>query len=230
MNVPAYKIGSGECNNYPLIEHICKFNKPIILSTGMNDIKSIKKAVKIIESHKISYALLHCTNLYPTPTKLIRLNAIDEIKKTFPKAVVGLSDHTGENYTSFAALGKGVSIIEKHFIDSKKRKGPDISASIDKNQLRDLILGSREIHKSLPGKVKPVKDEKNTANFAFASVVSNENIKAGTILSKKNIWVRRPGTGDFKAEYYEKLIGRKIHKDIKKNTQLKKNHLKNAKK
>ena len=93
---------------------------------------------------------------------------------------MGLSDHTGENYTSFAALGKGVSIIEKHFIDSKKRKGPDISASIDKNQLRDLILGSREIHKSLPGKVKPVKSEKNTANFAFASVVSNENIKVCT--------------------------------------------------
>ncbi len=230
MNVPAYKIGSGECNNYPLIEHICKFKKPIILSTGMNGIKSIRKAVKIIESYKISYALLHCTNLYPTPINLIRLNAIDEIKKMFPKAVVGLSDHTGENYTSFAALGKGASIIEKHFIDNKNRKGPDIAASIDKKQLRDLIIGSREIYKSLPGEVKPVKDEKKTANFAFASIVSNEQIKAGTILTKKNIWVRRPGTGDFKAELYKKLIGKKVYKDIKKNTQLKKNHLKNDKK
>ncbi len=230
MNVPAYKIGSGECNNFPLIEHICKFNKPIILSTGMNGIKSIRKAVKIIESHRISYALLHSTNLYPTPINLIRLNAIDELKRMFPKAVVGLSDHTGENYTSFAALGKGASIIEKHFIDNKNRKGPDISASIDKKQLKDLIIGSREIYKSLPGKVTPVKDEKKTANFAFASVVSNEQIKAGTILTKKNIWVRRPGTGDFKAEFYKKLIGKKVYKDIKKNTQLKKNHLKNAKK
>ena len=160
MNVPAYKIGSGECNNFPLIEHICKFKKPIILSTGMNDIASIKKAVKIIESKKIPYALLHCTNLYPTPPNLVRLNSIDEMKKIFPKAVIGLSDHTGNNYTSFAALGKGASIIEKHFIDSKKRVGPDISASIDKNQLKDLILGSKEIFMSLPGKKKPVKEEK----------------------------------------------------------------------
>ena len=85
MKVPAFKIGSGECNNYPLIEHICKFKKPIILSTGMNDLESIAKAVKIIEKNKIKYALLHCTNLYPTPSKLIRLNAIDELKK-IPKS------------------------------------------------------------------------------------------------------------------------------------------------
>ena len=121
MNVPAYKIGSGECNNFPLIEHICKFKKPIILSTGMNDIASIKKAVKIIESKKIPYALLHCTNLYPTPPNLVRLNSIDEMKKIFPKAVIGLSDHTG-TITHPCSLGKGVSIIEKRFIDTKKRK------------------------------------------------------------------------------------------------------------
>ena len=106
MKVPAFKIGSGECNNYPLIEHICKFKKPIILSTGMNDISSIKKSVNIIEKSKIRYALLHCTNLYPTPNKLLRLNAIDEMRKAFPKAVIGLSDHTGDNYSSFAALEK----------------------------------------------------------------------------------------------------------------------------
>ena len=85
MKVPAFKIGSGECNNYPLIEHICKFKKPIILSTGMNDLESIAKAVKIIEKNKIKYALLHCTNLYPTPSKLIRLNAIDELRKNSQK-------------------------------------------------------------------------------------------------------------------------------------------------
>lgn len=225
MDVPAYKIGSGECNNFPLIEHICKFKKPIILSTGMNDIANIKKAVKIIENKKIPYALLHCTNIYPTPPNLVRLNSIDEMKKIFPKAVIGLSDHTGNNYTSFAALGKGASIIEKHFIDTKKRVGPDIPASIDKNQLKDLILGSKEIFMSLPGKKKPVKEEKNTANFAFASVVSNSYIKAGSILTKKNIWVRRPGNGDFNAEKFKDLLGKKVFKNIEKNTQIKKNHL-----
>ena len=79
LDVPAFKIGSGECNNYPLIDYICSFRKPVILSTGMNDIKAIKKSVKIIEKYKIQYALMHTTNLYPTPHKLVRLNAINEL-------------------------------------------------------------------------------------------------------------------------------------------------------
>ena len=143
MKVKAFKIGSGECNNYPLIEYICKFKKPIILSTGMNDIKSIKVACKIIEKHNINYALMHTTNLYPTPTNLIRLNSLKELKKNFPRAVIGLSDHTSDNLTSFAAIALGASIIEKHYVDSKKiRKGPDITASIDQKQLKELIIGS----------------------------------------------------------------------------------------
>lgn len=230
MKVPAFKIGSGECNNYPLIEHICKFKKPIILSTGMNDLESVSKAVKIIEKNQIKYALLHCTNLYPTPSKLIRLNAIDELKKKFPRAVLGLSDHTPNNYTSFAALGKGVSIIEKHFIDNKKRKGPDISASIDKIQLQELIKGSKEIFNALPGKKVPVKQEQSTAKFAFASVVSNKKIFAGDRLNSKNIWVRRPGTGDFMAQDLKKLYGKKVFSNIENNVQIKLSHLKNGKK
>ena len=191
INVKAFKIGSGECNNYPLIEHISKFKKPIILSTGMNDIKSIKIAAKIIEKHNIDYALMHTTNLYPTPTKLTRLNCLKILKKEFPKAVIGLSDHTPDNFTSYAAVALGASIIEKHYIDSKKiRKGPDISASIDQNQLRDLVVGCRKIYNSLPGIKLPVKEEKNTMKFAFASVVAIKNIKIGTKLSKDNIWVK----------------------------------------
>ena len=140
MGVCGYKIGSGECNNYPLIDYICKFKKPIILSTGMNDIKSIKKSVKIIESYSLNYALMHTTNLYPTPYNLIRLNALDDLKRHFPKAVLGLSDHTPDNYTSIAALGKGASIIEKHYTDKYSRKGVDIAASIDFKKLKDLII------------------------------------------------------------------------------------------
>jgi len=226
MNVPAFKIGSGECNNYPLIEHICKFNKPIILSTGMNDIPQIKKAVKIIEKNKIPYALMHTTNLYPTPYNLIRLNALKQLKKTFPKAILGLSDHTGDNYTSYAAIAMGASIIEKHFIDNKKkRKGPDISASIDYYQLKDLIEGCNKIHKSMPGEKKPVMKEEATMKFAFASVVSIMNIKKGDRLSHKNIWVKRPGTGNFLAKDFTKLIGKIAQRDIRNNIQIKKEDL-----
>ena len=225
FNVKAFKIGSGECNNYPLVDYIASFKKPIIISTGMNDLKSIKKSINIIKKHKTKFAILHTTNLYPTPHHLIRLNALNEIKKFFPNTLYGLSDHTGENYTSFAAVAMGASIIEKHFIDKSSRTGPDISASVNSDQMKDLIKGINLIYYAKPGGIKPVKEEKKTAEFAFASVVSNKDIKVGEVLTKKNIWVRRPGTGDFSAEKYLKLIGKRAKKNIKKNTQIKKIHI-----
>ena len=226
LGVPAFKIGSGECNNYPLIDYICKFKKPIILSTGMNDIKSIKKAVKILKKNKIDFALMHTTNLYPTPSKLIRLNAINDMRKAFPDVPLGLSDHTGDNFTSFAAIAMGASLIEKHYVDKKTRAGVDIPASIDFHQLKELIRGSNEIFKAIPGKKKPVREEVNTMKFAFASVVSIKDIKKGEKFSLDNIWVKRPGTGDFMAEELNKILGKKSLKQIKINTQLKKKHIK----
>ncbi len=226
FKVKAFKIGSGECNNYPLVDYISSFKKPVIMSTGMNDLKSIKKSINILKKNKIKYAIMHTTNLYPTPHRLIRLNALNEIKKNFPKTVYGLSDHTGENYTSFAAVTMGASIIEKHFIDKSSRKGPDISASVNSLQMKDLLNGINLIHQAKPGGIKPVKEERKTAEFAFASVVSNRDISKGEKLNKSNIWVRRPGTGDFSAEDYLSLIGKKLKKNIKKNTQIKKSHIK----
>ena len=226
MRVPAFKIGSGECNNSPLVEYICKFKKPIILSTGMNDIKSIKKSVKIIRKYKIPYALLHCTNLYPTKSHQIRLDCLDEMKKNFPDAVLGLSDHTPNNFSSFAALGKGVSIIEKHFVDDKKiRKAPDIAASIDQAQLKELIIGSKEIFLARKGRKEMLKDERKVADFAFASVVTTKEIRKGEKLSKKNIWVKRPGTGPYVARDFYKLLGKVAKKNIKINNQIKKNDI-----
>lgn len=226
FGVSAFKIGSGECNNYPLVDYIASFGKPVIISTGMNDIVSIKKSVAILKKRKIQYAILHTTNLYPTPHKFIRLNALLELKKYFPNTVIGLSDHTGDNFTSYGAIALGASIIEKHFIDKNTRRGPDIDASVDTKQMKELIHGVDLIHQALPGGIKPIKQEKKTANFAFASVVSNTDLKSGDILTKKNIWVRRPGNGEFKAEKYNSLLGKKILSNVKKNTQIKKSHFK----
>jgi len=131
FEVPAYKIGSGECNNYPLINHIAGFGKPIILSTGMNDISSIRKSVEIMEDHKVPYALLHCTNIYPTPPELVRLGAMQQLMEEFPNAVVGLSDHTCSINSCLGAVALGASILERHFTDSMDRKGPDIACSMD---------------------------------------------------------------------------------------------------
>jgi len=179
-----------------------------------------------MKKHKIQFALMHTTNLYPTPTHLIRLNALKEMKNAFPNIPLGLSDHTNDNFTSFAALGLGASIIEKHYIDKKSRIGVDVPASIDFSQLKELIKGSKEIYKSLPGKKKPVKEELDTMKFAFASVVSIRKIKKGEKLSLKNIWVKRPGTGDFLAKDLKKLIGKTAKVEIKYNNQIKKNYIK----
>lgn len=221
MNVSAYKIGSGECNNYPLIEHIASFGKPIIVSTGMNTIESIKKTVEILERNEIQYALLHCTNIYPTPPELVRLGGMEQLIEEFPNAVIGLSDHTMNNNACLAATALGANILERHFTDKKSRKGPDIVCSMDPEELKQLINGSKEIFRMRGGNKEPASEEQATIDFAFATVVTTKDLKAGDILSKDNIWVKRPGTGELKAEHYQNLIGKKIIKDIRIDEQLK---------
>jgi N-acetylneuraminate synthase len=221
FDVPAFKIGSGECNNYPLIKHIAKFGKPIILSTGMNTIETIRPSVEIMRAAKVPFALLHCTNIYPTPPELVRLGAINILKEAFPDAVVGLSDHTTSNYTCLGAVAVGASILERHFTDSMKRVGPDISSSMDPESLKSLIEGSKIIHSARGGEKKPLLEESGTIAFAFASVVATRNIKKGEIIDEHNIWVRRPNGGDFNVLDYESLFGKVATKEILGGYQLK---------
>ncbi len=221
MGVPGYKIGSGEWNNYPLIDHIAGFGKPIILSTGMNDIASIKIAVKTIRKHRTPFALFHCTSLYPTPYEKVRLGGIAELMKAFPGVPIGLSDHSVGNYTSFGAVALGASLIEKHFTSSKKWVGPDIAVSIDPTELKDLIFGVDAIYKALGGKKEILKEEKPTIDFAYACVVSIKEIKKGEKFTKDNIWVKRPGTGEIKAVNYKSVIGKIAKKDIETDIQIK---------
>ena len=221
MGISAYKIGSGECNNYPLIEHIASFGKPIILSTGMNDLDSISRSVKIIENKGIDYALLHTTSIYPTPYDEIRLGALEDLKTNFPNSVVGLSDHSIGNYICIAAVALGASILEKHFTSDKNWPGPDIPVSIDPSELRELINGSNAVFQARGGHKTILKNEQPTINFAYACVVSTMDIKNGESLNDKNIWVKRPGTGEILAKDYKKLLTKTAIIDIPKNTQLK---------
>ncbi|TQI71530.1 N-acetylneuraminate synthase [Gramella sp. Hel_I_59] len=220
FDVPAFKIGSGECNNYPLLEHIAKFGKPVILSTGMNTIESVKKAVAIFDLHKVPLALLHTTNLYPTPPNLVRLGAMQQLNSSFPDKVFGLSDHTLNNNACLAAVGLGASILERHFTDHKDRKGPDILCSMNELECRHLISDSKEIALMRGGKKEPAREEKVTIDFAFATVCTIKEIKEGEFLTKDNIWVKRPGTGEISAENYNELIGKKTKRDLKKDVQL----------
>ena len=221
MGVCGYKIGSGECNNYPLIDHIASFKKPIILSTGMNNLDSIRPAVEILRKHQIPYALLHTTNIYPTPDRLVRLGAMNELKDTFSDAVIGLSDHTVSNHACFGAVALGASILERHFTDSMTREGPDIINSMDPSAAKELILGANTIFEQRGGSKGPVEEELPTIKFAFASIVSIDDIKKGEIFSKDNLWVKRPGTGEILAEEFESILGKKANNDISSGQQLK---------
>lgn len=214
MDVAAFKIGSGECNNYPLVEHIASFGKPMIVSTGMNDIPSVRKTVAILEEYGVDYALLHTTNLYPTPSHLVRLGAMKELQNEFPEVNIGLSDHTTSNLACFAAVALGATILERHFTDRMDRPGPDIVNSMDPIALKELIIGATEIVKMRGGKKEPAPEEQVTIDFAFATVVSIRPIKKGETLSKRNVWVKRPGTGDISADEYKKILGQTAAKDI----------------
>ena len=226
FKVPAFKVGSGECNNYNFINYLVKFKIPIIMSTGMNTINSIKKSVNIIKKNKIPLVLLHCTNIYPTPEKFIRLDCITELKKAFPNTLVGLSDHSKSIYPCIAAFALGASVVEKHFInDRKKDKGPDASSSMDYQELKNLVKASRIVFQSRGSQKKVVSIERSTIKFAFSSVVSMRTIEKGEKLNKHNICLKRPGNGDFNLDNLTDLYGKIVRKRILKNFQIKKRDL-----
>jgi sialic acid synthase SpsE len=220
MGVPAYKIGSGECNNYPLVDHIARYGKPIILSTGMNDIASIAKSVEIMRKHRVPFVLLHCTSMYPTPYEKVRLGALAQMQTAFPDAVLGLSDHSVTSYPCLGAVALGASVLERHFTSDKSWPGPDVPVSMDPKELRELIEGSRAIHACLGGSKEILKEEAPTIAFAYACVVATRDIAAGEPFTEQNLWVKRPGTGEILAEHYFSLLGKPARVGVRKNQQI----------
>ena len=220
MGLSAYKIGSGECNNYPLVRHIAGFGKPVILSTGMNDLDSVRPAVEILRAAGVPFALTHCTSMYPTPYDKVRLGAIADLRAAFPDAVAGLSDHSLGNYTCLAAVALGARILEKHFTSDKSWPGPDVPISMDPAELADLVRGSRAIFEALGGGKTILPEEQPTIDFAYACVVTIADVNAGDTFSNANVWVKRPGTGEIKARDFERVLGRLASRAIPANTQV----------
>jgi len=225
-NLKVFKIGSGECNNIPFIKYICSFNKPMIISTGMNNLETVKKTVRIVKKNKIPHAILHCINLYPTDYKYIRLGRLNKMNKIFKSSIIGYSDHSIGNTIPIAALALGAKIIEKHFVIDKNRKGPDVICSMDKTELKDLIAASIKIHEAFSSDKEIISEEDKTRKFAFHSVVSKIDINKNEILSWKNLTTKRPGIGDFPSYKIYDLIGKKAKKYIKKNYLIKKEYIK----
>lgn len=220
FGVPAFKVGSGECNNYPFINYLAKFGLPMIVSTGMNDIEGIRPTVDIMRRAKVPFALLHCTNIYPTPPELVRLDAMVQLGEEFPDAVIGLSDHSITNYPSLGAVALGASIIERHFTDSYTRPGPDITCSMDGPALQQLIEGSECIFSSKFGRKTAVIEEGPTIAFAFASVAITARISKSELFSEENIFPMRPAGGDYAVADYPSLLGKRASRDLEPGRQL----------
>jgi sialic acid synthase SpsE len=220
MGVSAYKIGSGECNNTPLVDHIASFGKPVLVSTGMNDLASIARTVEILDRRGVQYGLFHCTSMYPTPYDKVRLGALTQLAARFPRAVLGLSDHSLGIYTCLAAIPLGARLLEKHFTSDPTWPGPDVPISITPDELRQLVDGARAVFQALGGTKDILPEEQPTIDFAYASVVTTHPVRAGERFTRDNLWVKRPGTGEIHAARYEEVLGRVASRDVAENALL----------
>jgi sialic acid synthase SpsE len=225
MGVPAFKIGSGECNNIPLLEHIAHKGKPIILSTGMNDLASVRKSVAAILKYNVPVALLHCTSMYPTPYEKVRLGAIAELHSAFPDNVIGSSDHSMGIWTCLGAVALGASILEKHFTISRKWPGPDTGISIEPSELHELIEGSSAVWRARGGAKNILAEEQPVIDFAYATVVTIKAIRKGESFSLENVWVKRPGTGPLRAECLGDVLGRTALDNVPADSHLQPEHI-----
>ena len=226
--VPFFKIASADINNYPLIEKICKKKKPIVLSTGASSIYEIKKTVNFIKrkNKKVELIILHCVLSYPTKNTDAHLELIKFLKKQFRNNIIGYSDHTLPDKSMMiltSAFLNGAKVIEKHFSDTKGKKGNDHFHSLNKE---DLIIFRKNINilNEINGKNKSrytLKCEKKSKINARRSIVTKIEIKKGDKLTKKNLIMKRPGTG-ISPDKLTKILGRKTVKNLKEDSILKK--------
>lgn len=221
LDVAVYKIGSGEADNLPLIRHIAKKGKPVIMSTGMQTIDTIRASVQILEDAGVEYALLECTNLYPSPAEIVSLRGVTDLKNAFPNAVVGFSDHSIGPEMALASVALGACILERHYTDTRYRKGPDIINSMDPSELRHIIDRSKEIWIAANNPKQRTKAEEPVYAFARASVVADKDLPEGHVITEADIWARRPGSGEIAGYEFDKVVGKTLTRAVTRNTQLK---------
>ncbi|MBT4710222.1 MAG: polyhydroxyalkanoate biosynthesis repressor PhaR [Alphaproteobacteria bacterium] len=220
MGVPAFKIGSGECNNLPLIDHIAAMGRPMLISTGMNDLASVQTSLAVIAKHDVPVAVFHCTSMYPTPHDKVRLGAVTELQSAFPGVPVGLSDHSLGLWTCLGAVALGACVVEKHFTMTRDWPGPDIGISIEPDELRDLIVGTRAIWEARGGGKTILPDEQPVIDFAYASVVTTAAVRKGAVFDRTNTWVKRPGTGPLLSDRFDDVLGKTATRDLEAEVQI----------
>jgi len=222
IGVDFFKTGSGEMTNLPLIEHIAKKGKPMIVSTGMSKIEEVRETVKLVKSIGTQLILTHCVSIYPCPYERINMGMISRYMDEF-SVPVGLSDHSRGIYTSIGAVAVGASVLEKHFTLDKMQKGPDHHSSIEPYELGELVKGAMAVFQAKGHERKIFPEEEQIVAWARESVVSEVLISVGTIITKEMVWVKRPspGPGVVPAKDLSKVIGKRAKKNIPKDMQIK---------
>lgn len=205
-----FKIPSGEITNLPYLKHTASFKKNIILSTGMANLGEIESAVDVLLNSGIARSqitLLHCSTDYPTPMSDVHLNVIPMLSSSF-QTTVGYSDHTLGIEVPVAAVALGAKVIEKHFTLSRQMEGPDHKASLEPNELTDMVKCIRNIELALGSSLKkPTDNEIENKKAARRSIVASMPIKAGEVFTSNNLTTKRPGTGISPMRWNE-VVGR----------------------
>ena len=214
MGVPAFKIGSGEITNFPLLKHIARKKKPVILSTGMAVLGEIEEALTAIRQEGLdAIILLHCVSCYPTKIEDVNLKVLETLRQAF-RLPVGLSDHTLGNITPIAAVALGACAIEKHITLDKKLPGPDHSASLEPGELKEMVKAIRDVEKALGDGIKrlTVEEEENKKE-ARRSIVARVDIPTGAVITEEMLDVKRPGHG-LEPKFIDLLIRKKANENI----------------
>ncbi len=222
IGVDFYKTGSGELTNLPLIEHIAKKQKPMIVSTGMSELHEVRETVELVTSIGAPLILTHCTSIYPTPYNRVNLGVIPRYAQAFG-VPVGLSDHSRGIYTAIGAVALGACVIEKHFTFDHTQRGPDHPSSIEPHELGELVKGARAVFDARWAERTIFPEERQILAWARESVVSEKPIAKGTPIDASMVWVKRPApeTGAVAAKDLHRVIGRMAAVDIASDTQIK---------
>ncbi|EAI5398273.1 N-acetylneuraminate synthase [Campylobacter upsaliensis] len=217
LDLPYFKIPSGEITNLPYLKAVAKCKKKVLLSTGMANLGEIEAALEILRKNGTkNITLLHCNTEYPTPFEDVNLNALKTLKEAF-KLEVGYSDHTEGIVASLGAVALGAVVIEKHFTLDKTMEGPDHRASLEFEELKALCKGIRELEKALGSGIKKAsKSEAKNKIIARKSLVAKREIQKGEKFSEQNLTTKRPGSG-ISAMRYEEYLGKRALKTYKKD-------------
>ena len=214
LDMPFWKIPSGEITNYPYLVAIAKTGKPVVMSTGMCELHEIADAMQVLKENGAGVIkLLHCNTEYPTPYEDVNLRAMTTLKNEFG-CEIGYSDHTQGIEVPLAAVALGATIIEKHFTLDRNMEGPDHKASLEPDELKQMIASIRIVEQAMGSEIKkPSQSERKNISVARKSIVASTNIKKGEIFTEKNITTKRPGNGISPMRWTE-ILGQTAIKDF----------------